>query len=105
MGLQKISFKVPPGLWESFSAQAGSLFLSRAPFLNHMISIETRELAADLSGKRLSLRAKRHISGLLKRERPGIPPCLLGIGASGWCPSISQVDTYESQLRPSAPPQ
>ena len=54
MGLQKISFKVPPGLWESFSKQAGSLFLARAPILNHMISREAIELAADLAGKRLS---------------------------------------------------
>ena len=68
MGLQKISFKVPPGLWENFSKQAGSLFLARAPFLNHMISKEAKELAADLAGKRLSLRAKRHISGMLKQQ-------------------------------------
>lgn len=68
MGLQKISFKVPPGLWESFSKQAGSLYLARAPFLNHMISRETMELAADLAGKRLSLRAKRRISGMLKQQ-------------------------------------
>ena len=68
MALQKISFKVPPGLWESFSSQAGSLFLARAPFLNHMISIETKELEADLKERRLSLRAKRHISGRLKQQ-------------------------------------
>lgn len=68
MALQKISFKVPPGLWENFSKQAGSLFLARAPFLNHMISKEAEELAADLAGKRLSLRAKRHISGMLKQQ-------------------------------------
>lgn len=68
MGLQKISFKVPPGLWESFSKQAGSLFLARAPFLNHMISKEVKELSADLQGKKLSLRAKRHISGMLKQQ-------------------------------------
>ena len=68
MSLQKISFKVPPGLWESFSKQAGSLFLARAPFLNHMISKEATELATDLAGKQLSLRAKRRISGMLKQQ-------------------------------------
>ena len=68
MGPQKISFKVPPGLWESFSKQAGSLFLARAPFLNHMISKEVHELIVDLAGRRLSLPAKRHISGMLKRQ-------------------------------------
>lgn len=68
MGLQKISFKVPPALWQNFAAQANGLFLSRAPFLNHMIARETPELAADLDGRELSVVAKRHISGMLKRQ-------------------------------------
>ena len=33
-----------------------------------MISKETKELASDLAGKRLSLRAKRRISGMLKQQ-------------------------------------
>ncbi|OGS95676.1 MAG: hypothetical protein A3H31_09850 [Gallionellales bacterium RIFCSPLOWO2_02_FULL_57_47] len=68
MSLQKISFKVPPGLWESFSKQASGLFLNRAPFLNHMIARETGELAEDLSQSHLSLRAKGHIRGALKMQ-------------------------------------
>lgn len=65
---QKISFKVPPELWQSFSVQARDLFLSRAPFLNHMIATEVPHLKNDLAGKSLSLRAKRHISGMLKKQ-------------------------------------
>ncbi len=68
MGLQKISFKVPPALWRNFGAQANSLFLSRAPFLNYMIAHETPELKADLDGRQLSVRAKRHVSGMLKKQ-------------------------------------
>lgn len=68
MGLQKISFKVPPALWQNFAKQANSLFLSRAPFLNHMIARETPALVADLGGRELSVVAKRHISGMLKRQ-------------------------------------
>lgn len=68
MALQKISFKVPPGLWESFSKQASGLFLNRAPFLNHMIAREAGELAEDLGQCQLSLRAKKHISGTLKQQ-------------------------------------
>jgi hypothetical protein len=66
--IQKISFKVPPGLWNSFKEQANSLFQNRAPFLNNMISRELLELRADLETRSLSLRAKRHISGELKRH-------------------------------------
>lgn len=68
MTTQKISFKVPPGLWSSFKEQATGLFLARAPFLDHMIAMELSELHSDLGSRRLSLRAKRHISGQLKRQ-------------------------------------
>jgi len=66
--IRQISFKVPPGLWSSFKEQADSLFLARAPFLDHMISKEVLELRVDLDARRLSLKAKRHISGELKRQ-------------------------------------
>ena len=69
MALQKISFKVPPGLWESFSRQASGLFLNRAPFLNNMIAREAGELAEDLGQRQLSLRAKKHISNMLQERR------------------------------------
>lgn len=68
MATPKISFKVPPGLWQGFSQQAAGLFLSRATFLNHMIAAETHHLKNDLAGRALSLRAKRHISGMLKKR-------------------------------------
>ncbi|MBI5891753.1 MAG: hypothetical protein HZB47_13985 [Nitrosomonadales bacterium] len=68
MALQKISFKVPPGLWGSFSNQANGLFINRAPFLNHMIAREAGELADDLGQRQLSLRAKKHISNMLQLQ-------------------------------------
>lgn len=68
MPLQKISFKIPPGLWSSFKEQTDGLFVSRAPFLDHMIAAEVSALRDDLENRVLSLRAKRHISGELKRQ-------------------------------------
>ena len=68
MAKQKISFKIPPKLWENFKAQTDSLFLSRAPFLDHMLSKELPELRRDLGERELSLRAKRYIAGELKRQ-------------------------------------
>jgi hypothetical protein len=64
----KISFRVPPGLWQRFAEQAKDLFLNRAPFLDHLIQRELQELERDLGERRLSTRAKRHISGELKRQ-------------------------------------
>lgn len=68
MSLAKISFRVPPGLWQRFAEQAKDLFLNRAPFLDHMIQRELPELERDLGERRLSTQAKRHISGELKRQ-------------------------------------
>ncbi len=62
-----ISFRVPEKLWNDFKVQTDDLFLSRAPFLDYMIQGELEHLREDLAGRRLSLRAKRHISGRLKR--------------------------------------
>lgn len=70
MATQKISFRVPPGLWEKFAAQASELFLNRAPFLNYAIGREVPELVRDLGGRRLSVAAKRYISGQLKKQGP-----------------------------------
>src|SRR5258706_5317787 len=66
----KMSFRAQPGLWQRFTDQANSLFLLRGPFLNHMIAAETSHLETDLAGRTLSLRAKRHISGMLKKQDP-----------------------------------
>ena len=68
MATRQISFKVPPGLWSGFKEQTDALFLARAPFLDHMIAREVHELRDDLVGCRLSLRAKRYISGKLKKQ-------------------------------------
>jgi hypothetical protein len=68
MNTQKISFKVPPDLWAAFTNQTNSLFLTRAPFLNHMIDREIPELAKDLAGRSLSSMAKRYISSELQRN-------------------------------------
>lgn len=65
-----ISFNVPPKLWKAFKTQTDSLFLSYAPFLDYMVGRELRELRAELSGLKLSLRAKRHIAGAMKRTAP-----------------------------------
>ncbi|HNB77165.1 MAG TPA: hypothetical protein PLX20_00075 [Rhodocyclaceae bacterium] len=62
-----ISFKVPEKLWNSFKAQTDELFLSRAPFLDYMVQRELTHLREDLAGLKLSTRAKRRISGELKR--------------------------------------
>jgi len=65
-----ISFNVPPRLWEAFKGQADGLFLSRASFLDYMIANELPHLRIELAGLKLSLRAKRHIAGAMKREGP-----------------------------------
>ena len=65
-----ISFNVPPKLWEAFKEQTDALFLSRAPFLDYMVRRELMHLRSDLSGLKLSLRAKRHIAGAMKRQGP-----------------------------------
>lgn len=62
-----ISFMAPEKLWNSFKAQTDELFLSRAPFLNYMVQRELTHLREDLAGRKLSTRAKRHVSGQLKR--------------------------------------
>jgi hypothetical protein len=45
-----ISFRVPPKLWSDFKEQTDRLFLSRAPFLDHMVANELPHLQEDLKG-------------------------------------------------------
>jgi hypothetical protein len=73
MSKTPISFRVPETLWERFTAQTSALFLSYGPFLDHMLTVELPHLQKDLQGKRLSLRAKRYVSGELKRVVPEKP--------------------------------
>ena len=68
MSTTAISFRVPEKLWEDFKTQTDGLFLYRAPFLNYMVRRELVYLRDDLNGLRLSTKAKRHISGQLKRQ-------------------------------------
>ena len=68
MTLKKVSFKVPPELWSSFATQANGLSLLRGQFLNDVMAGEVEELKKELNGRRLSLRAKKYISGLLKKS-------------------------------------
>lgn len=65
--MSSISFRVPSRLWNSFKDQTDKLFLSRAPFLDHVLSVELPHLAEDLAGKKLNTRTKRYIANQLGR--------------------------------------
>lgn len=67
MPITKITVKVHAKLMQAFNRQATELFLMRDAFLNHMIRRETASLASDMQGKKLSLVARKHIAGSLKR--------------------------------------
>lgn len=73
MSKTPISFRVPESLWQRFTEQTSALFLSYGPFLDHMLTVELPYLQKDLRGKRLCLRAKRYVSGELKRMTPENP--------------------------------
>jgi hypothetical protein len=66
--MAKTSFSVPPKLWSSFKQQTTALFLSHGPFLDHVLAAELPHVREELAGLKLSLRAKRHISGAIKRK-------------------------------------
>lgn len=68
MPKDSISFRVPTILWDAFKEQTNRVFISRAPFLDHMVNVELKKLREDLGGLKLSTRAKRYISGELKRN-------------------------------------
>lgn len=70
MSKPAISFNVPPKLWAAFKTQVEDLFLKYSPFLDYMVSREVVHLRHDLAGLKLSLRAKRHIAGSMKRMEP-----------------------------------
>jgi len=70
MSKTAISFNVPPRLWNAFRKQTDALFLSRAPFLDCVLASELHHLRTELEGLRLTMRAKRHIAGAMKREGP-----------------------------------
>lgn len=68
--MPSISFRVPRRLWTAFSQQTDSLFLSRAPFLDYMLSIEVPRLAEDLAGIKLNTKTKRYIANRLTKADP-----------------------------------
>ena len=73
MTTSQISFRVKPKIWQDFTDEANALFINRGPFLAHMLSVELPHLQEELMGLKLSLRAKRHISGALKKVVPLSP--------------------------------
>lgn len=70
MSKTSISFRVPSILWANFKQQTDSLFLSRAPFLDHILQVELKHLATDVKDIRLSSRTKRYIANKLSRLDP-----------------------------------
>jgi hypothetical protein len=67
MKTTKITVKVWKPLLADFDAQLDRLCIKRDAFLNHMLSVEVRQLRSDLHGKCNSPRARRYISSALKR--------------------------------------
>lgn len=68
--MPSISFRVPPPLWTKFKEQTDALFLSRAPFLDHMLSVELPHLRNDLQDIKLNTRTKRYIANALTKQDP-----------------------------------
>lgn len=67
MNQTKITVKIYEPLLRDLDKQLDALFIKRDAFLNHMIQLETDYLANEMAGKRLSTRARKYISGELKR--------------------------------------
>lgn len=67
METRKITAKITTKLLHSFSAQLDALFLKRDAYLDHVLTREIAELRTDLAGCKLSPKAKRFISGELKK--------------------------------------
>jgi len=66
MSKTSISFSVPERLWSSFKEQTDALFLTRSPFLDHVLSCEIPYLVQDLQGLKLSMKAKQFVNSNLK---------------------------------------
>ena len=67
MPTTKLTFKIHSLLMASFNKQLRELHIVRDGFLNDMIRVETRHLAEDMEGKRLSNEARSFVAGSLKR--------------------------------------
>ena len=67
MKTTKITVKIYEPLLKSFDHQLDEVFIKRDAFLNAIIKAELKNLASDMEGKVLSSKARRYISGELKR--------------------------------------
>lgn len=63
----KMTIKVYSLLWDNFNAEIGLLPVSRDQFLNAVLKIEVPLLAKAMTGRKLSRKANRWISGQLTR--------------------------------------
>lgn len=67
MSQTKITVKIYNNLLKAFDGDIERFCFKRDAFLNHMIKIETPNLAEEMKGLRLSSSARRHVSKELKR--------------------------------------
>ena len=63
----KITMKISKPLLHKFNQQIDSVFIKRDALLNHILKIEVDKFAEELQGLTLSSKARRYISGELKR--------------------------------------
>ena len=63
----KITMKIFTPLLQKFNKQIDSVFIKRDALLNHVLNTEVNYLAEELQGLVLSSKARRYISGQLKR--------------------------------------
>ena len=63
----KITMKISKPLLQKFNQQIDSVFIKRDALLNHILKTEVDHLAEELQGLVLSSKARRYISGELKR--------------------------------------
>jgi hypothetical protein len=66
MGATKMTVKIYRPLMEDFNRQVDSLHLMRDAFVNSMIRQETRRLAEEMHGKKMSAAARAYVAGSLK---------------------------------------
>ena len=67
METTKITMKISTPLLHKFNQQIDTVFIKRDALLNHILKTEVDHLANELQGLALSSKARRYISGELKR--------------------------------------
>lgn len=63
----KITMKICKPLLHKFNQQIDSVFIKRDALINHILKVEVKHLGEELQGLVLSSKARRYISGELKR--------------------------------------